>query len=77
MPAAAALCPDAVSITLSRYLVALGYGTRKEAERIVRQRRVTNAAGAVIGTDADGFYVAPSGKALDKARVVVGAKYAF
>lgn len=32
---------------------------------------------AVIGTDADGYYVAPSGKALDKARLVVGAKYNF
>lgn len=40
-------------MTLSRYLVALGYGTRKEAERVVRQRRVTNAAGAVLrDTDA-------------------------
>jgi 16S rRNA pseudouridine516 synthase len=37
-----------VPLTLSRYLVALGYGTRKEAERIVRQRRVTTAAGAVL-----------------------------
>jgi len=37
-----------VSITLSRYLVALGYGTRKEAERIVRQRRVTTAGGTVL-----------------------------
>ena len=37
-----------MSLTLSRYLVALGYGTRKEAERIVRQRRVTTAAGAVL-----------------------------
>ncbi len=35
-------------MTLSRYLVALGYGTRKEAERIVRQRRVTTSAGAVL-----------------------------
>lgn len=35
-------------MTLSRYLVALGYGTRKEAERVVRQRRVTTAAGAVL-----------------------------
>ena len=48
MPAAYALCPDAVSITLSRYLVALGSGTRKEAERIVRQRRVKSAAGVVL-----------------------------
>jgi hypothetical protein len=32
---------------------------------------------AVIGTDADGFYVAPNGKALDKARLVVGAKFNF
>lgn len=40
-------------MTLSRYLVALGYGTRKEAERVVRQRRVTTAAGAVLrDTDA-------------------------
>jgi 16S rRNA pseudouridine516 synthase len=40
-------------MTLSRYLVALGYGTRKEAERIVRQRRVTTEAGAVLrDTDA-------------------------
>ncbi len=40
-------------MTLSRYLVALGYGTRKEAERIVRQRRVTTVAGAVLrDTDA-------------------------
>ncbi len=40
-------------MTLSRYLVALGYGTRKEAERIVRQRRVTSLAGAVLrDTDA-------------------------
>ncbi|WP_411280258.1 pseudouridine synthase [Gemmatimonas sp.] len=39
-------------MTLSRYLVALGYGTRKEAERIVRQRRVTTLAGAVL-RDAD------------------------
>ncbi|WP_373068096.1 pseudouridine synthase [Gemmatimonas sp.] len=40
-------------MTLSRYLVALGYGTRKEAERIVRQRRVTTFAGAVLrDTDA-------------------------
>ncbi len=37
-----------MSITLSRYLVALGYGTRKEAERIVRQRRVTTAGGTVL-----------------------------
>lgn len=43
----------AVPLTLSRYLVALGHGTRKEAERIVRQRRVTTAAGAVLrDTDA-------------------------
>lgn len=35
-------------MTLSRYLAALGYGTRKEAERIVRQRRVTTAAGVVL-----------------------------
>ena len=42
-----------MSITLSRYLVALGYGTRKEAERIVRQRRVTSLDGAVLrDTDA-------------------------
>ncbi len=41
------------AMTLSRYLVALGHGTRKEAERIVRQRRVTTAAGAVLrDTDA-------------------------
>lgn len=39
---------EIVPLTLSRYLVALGYGTRKEAERIVRQRRVTTAAGAVL-----------------------------
>jgi 16S rRNA pseudouridine516 synthase len=45
---------DAVSLTLSRYLVALGYGTRKEAERIVRQRRVTTGAGAVL-RDTDGY----------------------
>ncbi len=32
---------------------------------------------AVIGTDADGYYVAPSGKALVKARLVVGAKFSF
>ena len=37
-----------MSLTLSRYLVALGYGTRKEAERIVRQRRVTTAGGTVL-----------------------------
>jgi 16S rRNA pseudouridine516 synthase len=43
-----ALGPDAVPIPLSRYLVALGYGTRKEAERIVRQRRVKTAAGTVL-----------------------------
>lgn len=43
-----------MSITLSRYLVALGYGTRKEAERIVRQRRVTSSAGAVL-RDTDAF----------------------
>lgn len=42
-----------MSITLSRYLVALGYGTRKEAERIVRQRRVSTAEGTVLrDTDA-------------------------
>ncbi|QJR34634.1 pseudouridine synthase [Gemmatimonas groenlandica] len=37
-----------MSLTLSRYLVSLGHGTRKEAERIVRQRRVTTAAGVVL-----------------------------
>jgi uncharacterized protein (TIGR02001 family) len=31
----------------------------------------------VVGTDANGFYVSPTGKALDKARLVVGAKYNF
>ena len=36
------------AMTLSRYLVALGYGTRKEAERIVRQRRVTTSTGVVL-----------------------------
>jgi 16S rRNA pseudouridine516 synthase len=42
-----------VPIPLSRYLVALGYGTRKEAERIVRQRRVKTAGGTVLrDTDA-------------------------
>lgn len=41
-------------MTLSRYLVALGYGTRKEAERIVRQRRVTTSTGAVL-RDADAY----------------------
>ena len=35
-------------MTLSRYLAALGYGTRKGAETIVRQRRVTTAAGVVL-----------------------------
>ncbi len=41
-------------MTLSRYLAALGYGTRKAAETIVRQRRVTNAAGHVL-RDGDAY----------------------
>jgi 16S rRNA pseudouridine516 synthase len=41
-------------MTLSRYLAALGYGNRKAAETIVRQRRVTTAAGQVL-RDGDAY----------------------
>lgn len=33
---------------LARYLARLGYGTRKEAERLVQSRRVTTALGVVL-----------------------------
>jgi 16S rRNA pseudouridine516 synthase len=39
-------CPATVSI--ARHLAKLGYGTRKEAERLVQARRLTSANGTVL-----------------------------
>jgi 16S rRNA pseudouridine516 synthase len=35
-------------LSLARHLARLGYGTRRETERLLSQRRVTNASGAVL-----------------------------
>jgi hypothetical protein len=37
-----------VAVSLARYLARLGYGTRKEAEQLLRARRVTTGTGSTL-----------------------------
>ena len=46
--------PSALRVSLARYLARLGYGTRKECERLVASRQVRSASGAIL-RDADPF----------------------